>query len=129
MKPLRLLVCALLVANAFGCAGGSKVEDSAVRLVDAAIAPGNQFGITAVSLETRPNPKGEGVLVYSTRSTESRAFVWVVIDGIVAPANSPSKMVTPQAPWPREVNPDTWSRTGLQTGSAAETIRLAIEGR
>lgn len=58
-----------------------------------------------------------------------RYVIWMVIGGNVYPLNSPSKMVSPSLPWPREALEATWKKTNLSPYSAASDAIEIIFGR
>ncbi len=77
----------------------------------------NKLGVTANDvLRVKTNPAGRGVFVYHPKTrfygVERLIVWWVPEPGQVFPLNSPSKMVTPDLPWPREAGveaPRTYS--------------------
>ncbi len=93
----------------------------AAKVVAASIQS-NKLGVQARHLHGRRNPQGEGHLVYVPKTRFSgteRYVIWVVIDDRAFPLNSPSKMVTPSLPWPREAPSSVWDKTGLSVHNAA----------
>lgn len=101
----------------------------AIPVVARAIDPSNKLGVKASDLKVMKNPKGDGYLVYNPERVingTERPQVWVVIDGQACATNSPTKLITPNLPWPRDVNPDMWARTGLDMYSASDKIAIVF---
>lgn len=136
-RPARhLLATALLAAALAGCgdgdaeassggAGGGEppVYTSEVESVSRWIQQGGGNADSA-GLVATPNPRGEGVLVYS-RSGDSAAggqqAAWVVVDSQVVPLNQASRRVAPQQAQKPESDERTWQRIGIQrTGGDAD---------
>ena len=93
---------------------------------------GNRLGVAATDLMTKKNPKGEGhfVDVPKTRFRGvERPLLWFVLDGRAYPLNGPSKDTTPNLPWPREADQQTWANSGLNPYSASEAIEIVFGGR
>ncbi|MCL4191901.1 MAG: hypothetical protein KJZ87_09150 [Thermoguttaceae bacterium] len=107
-------------------------EESATdakRLVARGLVRDNERGVTADDLIAKPNPRGDGMLVYVAESRFDgvlRPLVWMVIEDQAYPLNSPSKGVTPSLPWPREGPEAVWKRTGLDPYSAGEAIDIVF---
>ena len=113
----------------------SKVPADVVQAakVVAASIQSNKLGVQARHLHGRRNPQGQGHLVYVPKTRFSgteRYVIWVVIDGRAFPLNSPSKMVTPSLPWPREAPSTVWDKTGFNVHNAAtEAIDIVFRKR
>lgn len=107
----------------------SAVELNAVRLVSAAIES-NKLNVTPNDLQAKKNPKGDGVFVYVPQTRYSgveRYVIWMTIDSKAYALNSPSKMVTPSLPWPRDADEATWNKTGINKyNGAAEAIEIVF---
>lgn len=103
---------------------------NAINLVSKAVEQ-NKLGVTAKDLVTKMNPKGEGTFVYIPQTRFSgveRYVIWMVVDSKAFSLNSPSKMVTPSLPWPREGEEATWNKTGIDKFSgASEAIKIIFE--
>lgn len=103
------------------------VDEDAVALVAHAIEP-NKLKVTRKDLLTKKNPKGEGVFVYVAQTQfygVEREIVWLVIRSKAFALNSPSKLVTPSLPWPREGDERIWRKTGLNMFiGASEAINI-----
>jgi len=105
----------------------SSEEASAIMLVSASIES-NKIDVTSNDLRAKKNPKGDGIFVYVPKTRYSgveRYVIWMVVDSKAFALNSPSKMVTPSLPWPRETDDVTWSKTGINKyNSASEAIEI-----
>jgi len=108
------------------------LDQNAINLVSKAIEQ-NKFGVTAKDLVTKKSPKGEGTFVYVPQKRFSgveRYVIWMVVDSKAYSLNSPSKMVTPSLPWPREGDDATWNKTGIDKFSgASEAIKIIFENQ
>jgi hypothetical protein len=108
------------------------LEQNAISLVSKAIEQ-NKLNVTAKDLVTKKNPKGEGTFVYVPQTSFSgveRYVIWMVVDSRAYALNSPSKMVTPSLPWPREGDDTTWNKTGIDKFSgASEAIKIIFENQ
>lgn len=104
-------------------------EVSAVRLVSAAIES-NKLNVTPNDLKSKKNPKGDGVFVYVPQTRYSgveRYVIWMSVDSKAYALNSPSKMVTPSLPWPRDADETTWNKTGINKyNGASEAIEIVF---
>ena len=107
----------------------SAEEVNAVKLVSAAIEP-NKLSVTSNDLKTKKNPRGDGVFVYVLETRYSgveRYVIWMVVDLEAYALNSPSKMVTPSLPWPRDADEATWNKTGINKyNGASEAIEIVF---
>lgn len=105
----------------------SSEEVNAIRLVSASIES-NKLNVTSNDLKAKKNPKGDGVFVYvpQTRfSGAERYVIWMVVDSKAYALNSPSKMVTPSLPWPRDADDTMWNKTGINKyNGASEAIEI-----
>ena len=105
-------------------------EDHYARgLVIQALDLPNKLGVGGREFKTKPNPKGAGVFVFDPRTTFSgvkRNLIWLVIDDEAYPLNGPSKKLTPSLKWPREADPKTWKKTGLDPFMATEAIEIVF---
>jgi hypothetical protein len=93
---------------------------------------GNKLGIVATDLMTKKNPKGEGFFVYVPKTRFSgveRLVLWLVLDDRAYPLNGPSKDTTPNLPWPREADQQSWAKTGLNPYSPNEAIAIVFGGQ
>lgn len=98
---------------------------TATEIVATHLDPENELGITADMLEAIDNPHGEGEIVFIPQTRwrgVRRTVVWVVIDGEAYAINAPSKLTTPELPWPREAERAVWERTGLDPYQATKAI-------
>lgn len=70
----------------------------------------NELGVGGREFRVKSNPVGEGCFVYDPRTrfhgVERLLVWWVPAQGSLYPLNGPSKMVTPNLPWPREAEID-----------------------
>ena len=123
-RPLHGMSFVLFVLSAWGCAGETRT-DPAVEVVAPHLA-GNRRDIEVSSLQTMPNPKGEGTLVYvPEENAQARSVVWLVIDAEAYALNGRTKgTITPTLPWPREAPPGVWDRTGLNPYTATEALEI-----
>lgn len=107
----------------------SEEEANAVKLVNAAIET-NKLNVTSNDLKAKKNPKGDGVFVYVPQTRYSgveRYVIWMVVDSQAYALNSPSKMVTPSLPWPRDADEATWNKTGINKyNGASEAIEIVF---
>jgi hypothetical protein len=105
----------------------SSEEASAIKLVSASIES-NKLDVNSNDLRAKKNPKGDGFFVYVPQTRYSgveRHVIWMVVDSKAFALNSPSKMVTPSLPWPREADDATWSKTGINKfNGASEAIEI-----
>lgn len=105
----------------------SPEETNAIRLVSAAIES-NKLNVTSKDLKAKKNPKGAGSFVYVPQTRYSgveRYVIWIVLDSKAFALNSPSKMVTPSLPWPRDTDDATWNKTGINKyNGATEAIDI-----
>lgn len=105
----------------------SAEEVNAVRLVSAAIES-NKLNVTSNDLKAKKNPKGDGVFVYVPQTRYSgveRYVIWMAVDSKAYALNSPSKMVTPSLPWPRDADEAAWNKTGINKyNGASEAIDI-----
>lgn len=93
---------------------------------------GNKLGIVSSDLLTKKNPKGEGFFVYVPRTRfrgVKRLVLWLALDGRAYPLNGPTKDTTPNLPWPREADAQTWAKSGLNPYSASEAIDIVFGGQ
>jgi hypothetical protein len=108
------------------------LDTNAINLVSRAIEQ-NKLGVTGGDLRTKKNPKGEGTFVYVPQTRFSgveRYIIWMIIDSKAYALNSPSKMVTPSLPWPREGNDATWNKTGIDKfNGASEAIAIIFRNQ
>ncbi len=89
----------------------------------------NKLNIKASDLKAMNNPKGNGVYVYVPKTRYrgvERYVLWLVIDGKAYALNGPTKMTTPDLPWPREAPESTWEKTGLSKYSATGDIETVF---
>jgi hypothetical protein len=89
----------------------------------------NKLGVGGAEFRTKPNINGDGVFVYDPRTRfhgVERYLIWLVIDDDAYPLNGPSKMLTPGLKWPREAEPNTWKKTGLDPFMAKEAINIVF---
>ena len=102
-------------------------EVNAVRLVSGSVES-NKLNVTSSDLRAKKNPKGDGVFVYVPQTSFSgvdRYVIWLVVDAKGYALNSPSKMVTPSLPWPRDADEATWNKTGINKfNGASEAIDI-----
>ena len=100
---------------------------NAVRLVSGSVES-NKLNVTSSDLRAKKNPKGDGVFVYVPQTRFSgveRYVIWLVVDAKGYALNSPSKMVTPSLPWPRDADEATWNKTGINKfNGASEAIDI-----
>ncbi len=105
----------------------SAEEVDAVRLVSAALES-NKLNVASDDLNAKKNPKGDGVFVFAPEARYSgveRYVIWMVVDSKAYALNSPSKMVTPSLPWPRDADEATWNKTGIDKyNGASEAIEI-----
>ena len=89
----------------------------------------NKLGIVATDLLTKDNPRGEGIFVYVPKTRFSgveRRILWLVLNGEAFALNGATKGVTPDIKWPREAEPEKWSKTGLSPHMATEAIEIVF---
>lgn len=102
-------------------------EVNAVRLVSGSVES-NKLNVISSDLRAKENPKGDGVFVYVPQTRFSgveRYLIWLVVDAKGYALNSPSKMVTPSLPWPRDADEATWNKTGINKfNGASEAIDI-----
>lgn len=111
---------------ACGSAGSAEVGGSEADII-AAVAHSSSWQLE--EFEAKPNPMGEGTFVYrpvSRYDDTAQHHIWLVLDGRAYPLNGPSKNATPGLPWPREVDQETWSRTGLDPHTPREAINIVF---
>ena len=87
----------------------------------------NELQVGGGEFKTKINPKGKGGFVYDPRTRFNgveRNLLWLVLDDTAYPLNGPSKMLTPQLKWPREVSEIKWEKTGLSPFFASEAIEI-----
>lgn len=121
MKPSRLFVVVALLSVALNTSCGDDQNRAAIMTVAEDIDADNKLTISRADLAAMPNPKGAGTIVYATAG---RPAVWVVVEGTAFATNSPAKMVTPAAPWPRDAAGDRWRSTNLSDSPAGELLKL-----
>lgn len=106
----------------------SESQQDAVDAVTAAFDLDNKLGVRLDDLRVKDNPNGEGSIVYVERTNFfglERYVVWMVVDSSAFALNSPSQMVTPSLPWPREAKDGVWEKTGIDKFSgASEVIKM-----
>ena len=135
LLPVAVLAAALAAALA-GCGGqgdaaadeapgaGGQVYTSEVESVSRWIQQGGGNADSA-GLVAAPNPRGEGILVYS-RSADSASggerAAWVVVDSQVVPLNQASRRAAPQQTQPAS-NERTWKRIGIKRAEAESDLR------
>lgn len=124
--PFILIVW--LAGLAAACMGRSAEESHAVRAVAENILPDNRSGISGADLETKPNPKGDGLFVYvpQWRVGSAGPRIWVVVDHQAFALNARAKDLTPSLPWPREARPRAWEATGLDPHDARAAIAIVF---
>ncbi|MEW5928419.1 MAG: hypothetical protein AB1941_13205 [Gemmatimonadota bacterium] len=136
-RPARhLLASALLVAALAACggdgdaaerAGGGEpaVYTSEVESVSRWIQQGGGSADSA-GLVATPNPRGEGVLVYS-RGADSAAggqrAAWVVVDSQVVPLNQASRRAAPRQAQQPQDDERTWQRIGIERAGGEADLR------
>lgn len=90
----------------------------------------NKLGIRVADLRSMKNPKGAETFVYVPQTRfhgVERLVLWLVIDGRAFPLNGTTKgTVTPSLPWPREAPKELWEKTGLDTYSPADALRIVF---
>ena len=89
----------------------------------------NQLRVTGREFRTKANPRGDGVFVYDPRTTfggVKRNLIWIVLGDDAYPLNGPSKMLTPDLKWPREIPVEHWSKTGLSPYDASAAIDIVF---
>ncbi len=134
----HLLPIAVLAASLAACGGG---DDATARADEAPGAAGPVYtsevesvsrwiqegggNADSAGLVAAPNPRGEGILVYS-RSADSASggerAAWVVMDSQVVPLNQASRRAAPQQTQP-ESDARTWKRIGIQRTKADADLR------
>lgn len=135
-RPARHLLATAVLAAALAACGGDgdaaeraggepAVYTSEVESVSRWIQQGGGNADSA-GLVATPNPRGEGVLVYS-RSADSAAggqqAAWVVVDSQVVPLNQASRRTAPQqAQQPRD-DERTWQRIGIERAGGEADLR------
>lgn len=105
-------------------------EPGAVSVVARALGS-NTLGVRSSDLALKVNPKGAGTFVYvaQTRFGDvERNLLWLVLDGRAYALNGPSKLLTPNLPWPRDAEGSVWKTTGLNQYSATEAIAIVFGG-
>lgn len=93
---------------------------------------GNELGIAATDLMTKKNPKGEGFFVYVPKTRfrgVERLVLWLVLDNSAYPLNGPSKNTTPNLPWPREADQQSWAkrRDGISELNKNSAFRVSCK--
>lgn len=89
----------------------------------------NILDIESAQLKEMPDPKGEGIFVYSPQARYhevQRYIFWLVIEEMASPLNGATKDITPSLPWPREAPNGVWQWTGLDMYSATEAIEIVF---
>lgn len=98
-------------------------------VVRAAIEPTWEEIFGTVELCERPNPYGDGMVVFCPRTVfagVTRRLAWLVLDAQAFPINGASKTVTPSLPWFREATETVQSRAGVGTYSHAQQLLDAV---
>ena len=125
-KTLLLsILFSLLISASIGLAQDNHY---ARGIVIQAVEP-NKLKVGGAEFKTMDNPKGEGVFVYDPRTKfygTKRYLIWMVINDVAYPLNGPSKMVTPSLKWPRDANPGTWEKTGLDQFMSSDAIEIVF---
>jgi hypothetical protein len=112
-------------ADEAGAAG--PVYTSEVESVSRWIRQGGGNADSA-GLVAAPNPRGEGILVYSQSADSASGgdrAAWVVVDSQVVPLNQASRRATPQRTQQAEPESDarTWKRIGIEPAKADADVR------
>lgn len=98
--------------------------EAARGLVISNLVP-NELEVDGSRFEVRTNPQGAGLFVFDPQTryhgVERQLVWWVTEDGRAFPLNSPSKMVTPDLLWAREV--------GVQAPATSDVVAFVFEGR
>ena len=100
-----------------------------IAVVSRVLDESNLLDIEPSDLKTMPNPKGEGVFVYSSQTRYAgveRYVIWLVIDDRAFPLNGATKNVIPSLPFPRDAPSGLWDRTGLDMHMATEAIGIVF---
>lgn len=130
--PRTLLVLAAALAacgeggaDARGAEGEAPVYTSEVESVSRWIREGGGSG-DAAGLAAAPNPRGEGVIVYSRAadSTGGERAAWVVVDSQVVPLNRASRRATPSLP--ARDDSGTWERIGIERREGEADLRGVV---
>ena len=122
---LPILACSIIFS---GSHVNAKDDHYARGIVIQALEP-NKLGVGGAEFRTKPNIKGDGVFVYDPRVRfhgVERYLIWLVIDDDAYPLNGPSKKLTPGLKWPREAEPNTWKKTGLDPFMCTEAINIVF---
>lgn len=82
----------------------------------------------SAGLVAAPNPRGEGVLVYSRADSAAGGdgAAWVVVDSQVVPLNQASRRATPGLPAHEDER--TWQRIGIRRTDGEAELRGVIPG-
>lgn len=100
--------------------------DEALAVVGRHLNVYNKFSVSKSDLKITRNTLGKGYFIFVDRSTR-RPIVWFSNNKNVMKLNGPTHVLTPQLPWPRDVqnelvgtSKDMWQGTGLTIGSITE---------
>lgn len=106
--------------------------ESAIDLIKENIK-NNKLGVKGTDLLAKKNLKGDGYFVYVEKTKYSgyeRLIVWYVIGDNAIKLNSPSSMVTPELPWPREIHEDSvWGHAGFDKSDVTKEALRQVFGR
>ena len=111
--------------SADAAGGEAPVYTSEVESVSRWIREGGGSG-DAAGLAATPNPRGEGVIVYSRAadSAGGERAAWVVVDSQVMPLNRASRRATPSLPAGEDT--DTWQRIGIERREGDADLRGVV---
>jgi hypothetical protein len=88
----------------------------------------NKLGIMPAELATKPNPMGQGTLVFVKRTrfgAAQRHHVWLVMGNRVIALTADAESLTPSLLAPREIPEAEWKKTGLSLKDPGEAVRIA----
>ena len=85
----------------------------------------NVFGVTRSSLKPVKNPKGQGYFVYVPETRfpgieYERKFIWFVGNGATLRLNGATSILTPDLPWPRDVDWKVFEGAGVDQSNITE---------
>jgi len=134
MMKVRVAISTLMIAvsalmSACSVTVSSENDSTARAALSRVLPEPNKHGLSVFQMRVMTNPKGDGVFIYCPKVRENcqlRPYLWLVLGTEVFAINGASKGVTPDARWPREVDPAVWARTGLDPLGASAAVSLVF---
>jgi hypothetical protein len=141
-RPARHLLPIAVLAAALAACGGQDDATAHAKEAEDAAGPVYTSEVESVSrwiqqgggnadsagLVAAPNPRGEGILVYSQSADSASGgdrAAWVVVDSQVVPLNQASRRTAPERARQAEPESDarTWKRIGIEPAKADADVR------